>query len=394
MSAPALASPALAPVVQRFFAERLVQQRHVTAATIAAYRDTFRLLLRFAEGHRKTAPALMRLDDLDAPLVLAFLDHLEQVRGNTIRSRNARLAAVRSFIRYASTEEPTSLSTAQRVLAIPTKRHAKPMLGFLSREDMQAILDAPPAEAWTGQRDRALFLTLYNTGARISEALGHTIGDVLLDGTPRVVLRGKGRKERMVPLWTRTARLLAAWIRTLGGGPTERLFPNGRHGPLTRSGAAQRLPNPQPVRQHGERRPPRLEARVQLQAAIPRSLLLVLGSLAVSLVLVLVSAKPTAGQNPPSSGTWCGLLLSGETRNRHVYGAVNAECGSCVGHTAPFGNWGVYSYFCSSWDGDQYKGWKEQYSVCNEDMDDPEWNSCTGDFQPPSSTYYNHPSGV
>ena len=97
-----------------------------------------------------------------------------------------------------------------------------------------------------------------------------------------------------------------------------------------------------------------------MKAAIPRRLLLVLGPLMVSLVLVLASAKPTAGQNPPYSGTWCGLLLSGETRNRHVYGAVNAECGNCVGHTAPFGNWGVYSYFGTSWDGDQYKGWKEQ----------------------------------
>ncbi len=241
MSAPLFASPALAPVVQRFFAERLIQQRHVTAATVAAYRDTFRLLLRFAEGHLKKAPALMRLEDLDAPLVLAFLDHLEQARGNTIRSRNARLAVVRSFVRYASTEEPACLPTAQRVLAIPTKRCAKPMLGFLAREEMQAILDAPPTDTHAGQRDRALFVMLYNTGARISEALGLTIGDVLFDGTPRVVLRGKGRKERTVPLWARTARVLAAWIRTRGGSPTDRLFPNGRHGPLTRSGAAQRL---------------------------------------------------------------------------------------------------------------------------------------------------------
>jgi site-specific recombinase XerD len=241
MSAPLLTSPALAPVVQRFFAERLIQQRHVTAATVAAYRDTFRLLLRFAEGHLKHAPALMRLEDLDAPLVLAFLDHLEQARGNTIRSRNARLAAVRSFVRYASTEEPACLPTAQRVLVIPTKRCAKPMLGFLARDEMQAILDAPSPNTHAGQRDRALFLTLYNTGARISEALGLTIGDVLLDGTPRVVLRGKGRKERTVPLWARTARVLAAWIRTHGGGPTDRLFPNGRRGALTRSGASQRL---------------------------------------------------------------------------------------------------------------------------------------------------------
>jgi integrase/recombinase XerD len=160
MSAPAPDGPALAPVVQRFFAERLQRQRHVTATTVAAYRDAFRLLLRFAEGHLKRAPAQLRLGDLDAPLVLAFLDHLEQVRHNGVRSRNARLAAVRSFMRYASTEEPTVLPVAQRVLAIPAKRCAKPMLGFLSREEMQAILDAPPPDTWTGHRDRALLLTL------------------------------------------------------------------------------------------------------------------------------------------------------------------------------------------------------------------------------------------
>lgn len=241
MSAPATDGPTLAPVVQRFFAERLQRQRHVTATTVAAYRDAFRLLLRFAERQLKRAPAQLRLGDLDAPLVLAFLDHLEQVRHNGVRSRNARLAAVRSFMRYASTEEPTVLPVAQRVLAIPAKRYAKPMLGFLSREEMQAILDAPPPDTWTGHRDRALFLTLYNTGARISEMLGLAIGDVHLDGTPRVVLHGKGRKERTVPLWTRTARVLAAWLRIRAGHTTDRLFPNGRHGPLTRAGAAHRL---------------------------------------------------------------------------------------------------------------------------------------------------------
>jgi site-specific recombinase XerD len=237
----AIGAPMLAPLVQRFFGERLIRQRNVTGATVAAYRDTFRLLLRFAETHLKRPPALMSLEEVNAPLVLAFLDHLEQVRGNTVRSRNARLAAVRSFVRYASGEEPAALPIAQRVLAIPTKRHPKPMLGFLSREEMQAVLDAPSPTTRSGQRDRALFLTLYNTGARISEALALTAADVRVDGTPCVLLHGKGRKERTVPLWARTARLLAAWIRTRGGSLTDRVFVNGRNAPLSRSGAAHRL---------------------------------------------------------------------------------------------------------------------------------------------------------
>jgi integrase/recombinase XerD len=237
----ATASPALAPVLQRFFLERLVRQRNVSPATIAAYRDTFRLLLRFAERRLKRAAAVLRLEDLDAPLILAFLDHLEHERGNSVRSRNARLAAVRSFARYVSGEEPTVLPVLQRILAIPSKRHHRPVLGFLSREEVQAILDAPDASTWSGQRDRALFLILYNTGARISEALGLRVADVPADGTPRVTLRGKGRKERTVPLWPRTRRLLTNWIRTRGGAATDPLFLNHRHVRLSRSGAAHRL---------------------------------------------------------------------------------------------------------------------------------------------------------
>jgi site-specific recombinase XerD len=148
---------------------------------------------------------------------------------------------VRSFARYASGEEPTALPIAQRILAIPAKRHPKPMLGFLTREEMQAILDAPSLTTRSGQRDRALFLTLYNTGARISEALALTVADVQVDGAPHVLLHGKGRKERTVPLWARTARLLAAWMRTRAGTATDRVFVNARNAPLSRSGAAHRL---------------------------------------------------------------------------------------------------------------------------------------------------------
>jgi len=235
-------SPPLAPLVRRFFIERLVRQRNVSAATVATYRDAFRLLLRFAEQRLGRPPASLVVDDFDTTLVLAFLDHLEGTRKNAVRSRNARLAALRSFARYMSTEEPVALPMAQRILAIPAKRHQKPVLGFLSRDEMQAVLDAPDPSTWSGQRDRALFLTLYNTGARVSEALGLRIKDVRIERTPTVVtLHGKGRKQRTVPLWSRTVRVLNAWVRIHGGAFTEPLFVNRRRQRLSRSGAAHRL---------------------------------------------------------------------------------------------------------------------------------------------------------
>jgi integrase/recombinase XerD len=236
-----VSSPLLAPLLRRFFLERLVRQRNASRATIAAYRDAFRLLLRFAEKRLGHPAATLVLDEVDAPLVLAFLDHLEQARGNAIRSRNARLAALRSFARYVSNEEPTVLPVVQRILAIPRKRHHTPVLGFMSRAEVQAVLDAPDASTWSGQRDRALFLILYNTGARISEALGLQIEDVRLDRTPRVTLQGKGRKERTVPIWATTVRMLTAWIRMRCGSPADPLFSNRLGVRLSRSGAANRL---------------------------------------------------------------------------------------------------------------------------------------------------------
>jgi len=242
MSAAPSTSPAVAPLIRRFFVDRLVQQRDVSPATVAAYRDAFRLVLRFTEARLGRSAATLRIDDLDAPMILAFLDDLEQTRKNAVRSRNARLAAVRSFARYVSTEEPTALPVAQRILAIPSKRHHAPVLGFLSRAEIQAVIDATDTSTWSGHRDRALFVTLYNTGARISEALSLHISDVRLDRTPAVVtLLGKGRKERTVPLWPRTARLLTTWLRMRGGVGTDPLFLNARHERLSRSGAAHRL---------------------------------------------------------------------------------------------------------------------------------------------------------
>jgi site-specific recombinase XerD len=234
-------APALAPLLRSFFLDRLLRQRNASPATIAAYRDTFRLLLRFAEAHLHRQAASLTIEDLSAPLVLAFLDHLERDRGNTVRTRNARLAAVHSFASHAGREEPVALEGLGRVLAIPAKRFSRPVLGHLSREEMQAILDAPDRGTWSGRRDAVLFTTLYNTGARISEALALDVRSIHLDRTARVDLHGKGRKERTVPLWRSTAGVLAKWIEEQNAVPDAPLFPN-RHGArLTRSGVARRL---------------------------------------------------------------------------------------------------------------------------------------------------------
>ena len=234
-------SHSLAPLVRSYFLDRLIRQRNATPATIAAYRDTFRLWLRFVEQTLGRSATSLTVDDLDAPLVLAFLDHLEQDRGNTIRTRNARLAALRSFVQYVALEEPTALPALQRILAIPRKRYPKPVLGFLSRDEVRALLSAPDQLTWSGRRDHALLLTLYNTGARVSEVLGLDVKDLLLDRTPRVALHGKGRKDRIVPLWLNTSRTLTAWVTDRKAQPSQPLFPNSRGVRLSRSGVATRL---------------------------------------------------------------------------------------------------------------------------------------------------------
>ena len=171
-------------LLQDFFQRRLVAERGASVHTIASYRDTFELLLRYAEQRTGQTPSALTLKDLDAPMILDFLDHLELERGNTPRTRNLRLTAIRSFLRYASIRDPTSLAVAQRVLAIPTKRFDRPVLGYLSREEVEALLDAPDRCTWSGQRDAVLFAVLYNTGARVSEITGLQVADVLLDRLP------------------------------------------------------------------------------------------------------------------------------------------------------------------------------------------------------------------
>lgn len=228
-------------LLQQFFLERLLQQRNASTQTVAAYRDSFRLLLQFAQRHLGKPPERLTLVDLDAPLILAFLNHLETERHNTIRSRNARLAAIRSFLHFAALQEPTALPVIQRVFAIPMKRFDKPMLGFLSRTEMQAILDAPDCTTWCGQRDRVMLATLYNTGGRVSEITGLKVADVVLERSATVRIHGKGRKERCVPLWRTTVSEIRKWLGRIDCRPDQPLFPGRSGARLTRPAVMARL---------------------------------------------------------------------------------------------------------------------------------------------------------
>lgn len=231
----------LGTMLRRYFCEYLVSQRDLSPRTIAGYRDTFRLFLGFLERRYRVKPDVVCVDDLDAPRVLAFLDDLERRRGNTARTRNARRAAIRSFIRYAAAANPLLLPVAQRVLAIPAKRFERASVGYLTREQTQAIIDSPDTATVAGQRDQVLLVLLYNTGARVSELAGLQIQDVSVESGMSVHIHGKGRKNRSVPLWRQTVKLLRAWLRQLDGAPTSSLLPNARGKPMTRSGVAQRL---------------------------------------------------------------------------------------------------------------------------------------------------------
>jgi site-specific recombinase XerD len=233
--------PDFATLVRDFFCERLVNQQNASPHTVAAYRDTFRLLLTFVRGHRRAPPGGLTFDDIDAPTVLAFLDDLEARRGNSARTRNARLTAIRAFVAYASARDPAALPVAQRVRAIPGKRFDRPLLGHLTRAEVDAVLDAPDRADWSGRRDRALFTLMYNTGARVSEAIGLCRGDLAVGPVGSVRIRGKGRKDRCVPLWKATAALLAGWLPEVGAGEQAPLFPNRLGRPLSRSGVEDRL---------------------------------------------------------------------------------------------------------------------------------------------------------
>jgi site-specific recombinase XerD len=234
-------TPDLANLLPRFFTEHMVEQRNLSSRTVTAYRDTFRLLLRFLQRSNRAKPAELSLQVLTASNVLDFLSHLERERHNSVRSRNARLAAIRSFLHYASDllgpelPEPT-----RRVLSIPWKRHSQPLLGFLSREEVQAILTATDS-SWTGRRDQLLFQLLYNSGARVSEIIAVRVRDVLAGDGSQIQLHGKGRKHRVVPLWRQTQKQVRRWIKENELAPDAPLLPNRFGQPLSRSGVAWQL---------------------------------------------------------------------------------------------------------------------------------------------------------
>jgi site-specific recombinase XerD len=228
-------------LLQQFFVGRLIQQRHASTRTVEAYRDSFRLLFAFAEQRLKKHPADLKLENLNASFILQFLDHLENDRHNSIRTRNARFAAIRSFMRYVGSKEPSAAALAQSVLCIPLKCFERRLVGFLSREEVQAILEAPSPQTWTGQRDRVMLATLYNTGVRIAELIALRVGDVAFEGGPAIHIVGKGRKRRQVPLWPGTAKQLKRWLRKYPRDSQQPLFPNRSGTPFTRVGVTDRL---------------------------------------------------------------------------------------------------------------------------------------------------------
>jgi integrase/recombinase XerD len=231
----------LARLLQTFFCQRLIQQRNASRQTIYSYRDTIRLLLHFSEQYQDKPAADLRLADINATLVLSFLDNLESQRHNCIRSRNNRLAAIRSFLRYAALQEPQALPTIQQVLAIPLKRFDRPMVKYLTATEIQAIIDAPDINTWSGLRDHALFAIMYNTGARVSEIISIRRGDFDSNHGQSVHLHGKGRKERVIPLWKSTAKVLKRWLTQIEPDLQHPLFPNRFGQRLSRSGVESRL---------------------------------------------------------------------------------------------------------------------------------------------------------
>jgi len=233
--------PNLSGLLQDFFCQNLINQRNVSQQTITAYRDTFRLLLKYASERIKKPPVKMCLNDLDRSLVLDFLIYLETQRNNSIRTRNARLAAIRSFMHYAAYKEPVSLPVIQGVLSIPMKRFQQHVMEFLSRDEIDAILDAPDPSTWSGRRDRVMFTAFYNTGARASEVIKMKVKDIYLDRKASVQIHGKGRKDRAVPLWKTTAAMLKRWLIQLDHDLETPVFPNRAGKALSLTGVEDRL---------------------------------------------------------------------------------------------------------------------------------------------------------
>jgi site-specific recombinase XerD len=218
----------LAPLLERFFTQRLMQQRQASPHTIRAYRDTFRQFLKFVQQRLHKPPSRLNFEEIDAPLVVAFLDGLEEDHGLSVRSRNLRLTAIHSFFRYAAFDTPAHSAQIQRVLAIPSKRFTRSVVPFLTRPEVDALLAAPDQSTWSGRRDHAFLLVAVQTGLRLSEMTGLTRQDLVLAAGAHVHVIGKGRKERCVPLAKPTVAVLKSWLREAQRGGGDVLFPSAK----------------------------------------------------------------------------------------------------------------------------------------------------------------------
>ncbi|MGA2786253.1 MAG: site-specific integrase [Verrucomicrobiota bacterium] len=223
-------------LLQAYFTEYLMRERNASPHTIANYRDTFRMVIAFAQERWNKPPTKLAIADLDAPFVAGFLDHLEKDRGVSPRSRNVRLAAIHSFFNYVALQEPAAGAVAQRILAIKSKRCTKKPMEFLTRPEIDALLAAPDQTTWSGRRDRTLLLVAVQTGLRVSELIGLCCQDVILGSGAHVRCTGKGRKTRCIPLRKEAVTALRHWMREQNGRPTDPLFPNMRGRSLSRDG--------------------------------------------------------------------------------------------------------------------------------------------------------------
>ena len=231
----------VAPTLQAFFSDRLTKQQHASSRTIAAYRDTFSLLLRYVQDSRGKAPSALEWDDLDEPTVTAFLEHLKIQRRNSARTTNLRLTAIRSLFRYAAIRHPEHAAVITRVLSIPPKRFQQRTVTFLTDTEAAAVINAPPTTKWEGRRDRAMLTLTLQAGLRVSELVAINCGDITLGSGASVEVQGKGRKHRAVPLTKPTTTLLAAWIAERDGPPADPLFPTRSGRRLSRDAVEQRV---------------------------------------------------------------------------------------------------------------------------------------------------------
>lgn len=231
----------VAPTLQAFFSERLIKQRQVSPRTIASYRDTLRLLLCFVQDSTRRAPCQLDWDELDEPVITAFLEHLQHERHNSPRTRNLRLTAIRSLFNYAALRHPEHAAVIARVLSVPPARFQQPTVTFLTGKECQALLDAPDPDRWEGRRDRAMLTLTIHAGLRVSELTAINCGDLTLATGANVRVHGKGRKDRAIPLTAPATAILHTWVTERAGQPADPLFPTRTGRRLSRDAVAQRL---------------------------------------------------------------------------------------------------------------------------------------------------------